>query len=162
MTPLLRTPTLPRGLAAAALAGRSVVVNHQYREKPIFKAITDAVHAQEYGRLAFCQLWQLMNQAPWEEPTPWRAQMANRTLLEGGVHLVDLMISFFGELPEAVTAVHSAGYHGDGHADPVQVVALEFPGGRLGQITIDRLCKGGTRYLEVRADCERASLRAAV
>ena len=37
---------------------------------------------------------------------------------------------------------------------------LEFPGGRLGQITIDRLCKAGTRYVELRADCEQASLRA--
>ena len=37
---------------------------------------------------------------------------------------------------------------------------LEFPGGRLGQITIDRLCKAGTRYVELRADCEHASLRA--
>ena len=28
------------------------------------------------------------------------------------------------------------------------------------QITIDRLCKAGTRYIEIRADCESASLRA--
>jgi len=44
----------------------------------------------------------------------------------------------------------------------VQLLTVDFPGGRLGQVTIDRLCQGGTRYMEVRADCERASLRASL
>lgn len=151
-----------RVLAAALAAGRRVAVNHQYREKPIFTAVRDAIRAETYGRLAFCQLWQLMNLAPWDEQTAWRAGMSHRTLLEGGVHLVDLMIGFFGELPRAVQATHSAGFHEDANADAVQLVTLEFSGGRLGQITIDRLCRGGTRYMEARADCERASLRASL
>lgn len=151
-----------RVLAAAAAAGRRVAVNHQFREKPIFSAVREAIRAETYGRLAFCQLWQLMNLAPWNEPTEWRAGMSDRTLLEGGVHLVDLMIVLFGELPVAVQATHSAGFHPDPAADAVQLVTLEFSGGRLGQITIDRLCQGGTRYFEVRADCERGSLRASL
>lgn len=151
-----------RVLAAAEAAGRRVAVNHQFREKPIFRAVHDAVRAETYGRLAFCQLWQLMNLAPWQEPTAWRAGMSERTLLEGGVHLVDLMIALFGEPPRAVSASHSAGFHENPEADAVQLVTLEFSGGRLGQITIDRLCRGGTRYFEVRAECERASLRASL
>lgn len=151
-----------RVLAAAAAAGRQVAVNHQFREKPIFSAVRDAIRAETYGRLAFCQLWQLMNLAPWNEPTEWRAGMSDRTLLEGGVHLVDLMVVLFGEPPLAVQASHSAGFHENPAADAVQLVTLEFSGGRLGQITIDRLCQGGTRYFEVRADCERGSLRASL
>lgn len=151
-----------RVLAAAAACGRRVAVNHQFREKPIFSAVRGAIRAETYGRLAFCQLWQLMNLAPWDEPTDWRAGMSNRTLLEGGVHLVDLLIALFGEKPLAVQAGHSAGFHADADADAVQLVMLEFSGGRLGQITIDRVCQGGTRYFEVRADCERASLRASL
>jgi predicted dehydrogenase len=151
-----------RVLAAAAAAGRWVAVNHQYREKPIFGAVRDAIRTEKYGRLAFCQLWQLMTLAPWNETTPWRAGMAHRTLLEGGVHLVDLMIVLFGERPRAVHASHSSGLHSDPDADAVQLVTLEFSSGRLGQITIDRLCQGGTRYFEVRAECERASLRASL
>jgi predicted dehydrogenase len=139
-----------------------VAVNHQYREKPIFRIVRERIRAGEYGRLAFCQIWQLMELAPWQEPTPWRAGMARRTLLEGGVHLVDLMIQTFGEPPVAVYARHSAGFHEDAEADPVQILTLEFSGGRLGLITIDRLCKAGTRYLELRADCEQASLRASL
>ena len=151
-----------RVLAAAVASGRRIAVNHQFREKPIFRAVRDAIRSETYGRLAFCQLWQLMNLAPWDEPTEWRAGMSDRTLLEGGVHLVDLMIVLFGESPQAVSATHSAGYHARPDADAVQLVTLEFSGGRLGQITIDRLCQGGTRYFEVRADCERASLRASL
>jgi predicted dehydrogenase len=146
-------------LAAAERAGRQVAVNHQFRAKPIFSAVSDGIASGDYGRLAFCQIWQLMNQAPWEEPTPWRAAMARRTLLEGGCHLVDLMIMIFDAHPEAVYARHSSGFHEDPEADAVQAVTLDFPGGRLGIITIDRLFKGGTRYFELRADCERGSLR---
>jgi predicted dehydrogenase len=86
--------------------------------------------------------------------------MASRTLFEGGVHLVDLLLDIYGTSPTAVYARHSAGYHENPDADAIQLVTLEFAEGRLGQITIDRLCPAGTRYLEVRADCEQASLRA--
>jgi predicted dehydrogenase len=154
------TAEADRILAAVAETGRKVAVNHQYREKPIFRVLREKIQSGEFGRLAFCQMWQLMELAPWDEPTPWRAQMARRTLLEGGVHLVDLLIQTFGEQPSAVYARHSAGFHDDADADPVQVVTMEFPGGRLGMVLLDRITKAGTRYLEVRADCEKASLRA--
>ena len=108
----------------------------------------------------FAQIWQLMDLAPWDEPVAWRAAMPNRTLFEGGVHLVDLMIEIFGARPEGVYARHSSGRDPERGADAIHLVTLDFPGGLLGQITIDRLCPAGTRYVEVRADCERASLRA--
>jgi scyllo-inositol 2-dehydrogenase (NADP+) len=151
-----------RVIAAAERAGLPVAVNHEFREKPIFRVLRDKVESGDFGRLAFCQIWQLVNQAPWDEPTPWRAGMANRTLLEGGVHLVDLLLTIFGEQPRNVLAAHSAGFHEQPDADAVQIVTAEFSHGRLGQITIDRLCQAGTRYLEIRADCERASLRASL
>ena len=108
----------------------------------------------------FTQIWQLMNLAPWDEPVPWRAAMPNRTLFEGGVHLVDLLIHLYGELPAGVYARHSSGLDPARNADAIHLVTLDFPDGRLAQITIDRLCPAGTRYVELRADCERASLRA--
>jgi predicted dehydrogenase len=149
-----------RVLAAAGAAARHVAVNHEFREKPIFRALLDRIGSPEAGRLAFAQIWQLMDLAPWDEPVLWRAAMPNRTLFEGGVHLVDLMLQVFGERPDGVYARHSSGLETERRADAVHLVTLDFPGGRLGQITIDRLCPAGTRYVEVRADCERASLRA--
>jgi predicted dehydrogenase len=148
-----------RVLTTAAERGVQIAVNHEFREKPIFKAIKDKIDSGEVGRLVFCQIWQLMDLPPWEEHVAWRAEMPNRTLFEGGVHLVDLLLTYFDELPEAVFASHSSGYH-ERDADAIHLVTFEFPDGRLAQLTIDRLCPSGTRYAEVRADCERASLRA--
>jgi D-apiose dehydrogenase len=147
-------------VAAAAAAGKRVAVNHQYREFPIFAALKERIGSDDAGRLVFCQMWQLMNLAPWDEPVEWRAAMPNRTLFEGGVHLVDLLVHLYEEWPAGVYAQRSSGLDAERQADAIQLVTLDFPSGRLAQITIDRLCQGGTRYLEVRVDCERASLRA--
>jgi D-apiose dehydrogenase len=149
-----------RVIDAAERAGRRVAVNHEFREKPIFRSLKEHIGAPDVGRLVFCQIWQLMDLAPWDEPVPWRAAMPNRTLFEGGVHLVDLLVSLFGEKPVAVYARHSSGLEEGREADAIHLVTFEFSGGRLAQLTIDRLCKAGTRYVEVRADCEQASLRA--
>ena len=147
-------------IAAADAAGLQVAVNHQYRSKKIFDAVRRRVGAPDVGELAFCQIVQLMDLTPWEEPVAWRRAMPNRTLFEGGVHLVDLMLMMFGEQPHAVYARQSSGLEQERQADAIHLVLLEFSRGRLGQITIDRLCKSGTRYIELRADCEHASLRA--
>lgn len=157
---VITTGEADRVIAAAEAADRKVAVNHQFREHPIFAAVRHGVASGRYGRIVFCQLWQLVDEAPWEEPTPWRSGMAHRTLLEGGVHLVDLLIGIYGVKPTAVYARHSAGFYEQEDADAIQLLTLEFPGGRLGQITIDRLCPAATKYIEVRADCEEASLRA--
>jgi D-apiose dehydrogenase len=147
-------------VAAAERSDRRIAVNHEFREKPIYRALKSRIDSGRDGRLVFCQVWQLMNLAPWEEPVPWRAAMPNRTLFEGGVHLVDLICHLFGELPLAVFARRSAGVDPHREADAIHLVLLEFAAGALGQITIDRLCQSGTRYVEIRADCEHASLRA--
>ena len=147
-------------LAAAASAGKQVAVNHEFREMPIYRALREQIGAADVGRLVFCQIWQLMDLAPWDEPVAWRAAMPNRTLFEGGVHLVDLLTLLYGEKPTAVYARHSSGFEEERRADAIHLVTFEFSGGRLAQLTIDRLCKAGTRYVEVRADCEHVSLRA--
>ncbi len=147
-------------LEAAARADRWVAVNHEFREMPIYRALRDQIGIPGIGRLVFCQIWQLMDLAPWDEPVAWRAAMPNRTLFEGGVHLVDLLLTLYGEKPLAVYARHSSGFQHERRADAIHLVTLEFSEERLAQITIDRLCKAGTRYVEVRADCEQASLRA--
>jgi predicted dehydrogenase len=159
--PLVETAAdAERIVRAARAAKKHVSVNLEFREHPIFRAVRDGVSSGAYGRLAFCQVWQLLDLPPWEEPAVWRARMADRALLEGGIHLVDLLISITGEVPTAVSAQHSAGFHEQQDADAVQLVTLEFPGGRLGQITMNRLTRTAMQYLEVRADCEQASLRA--
>jgi len=146
-------------LDAAKRAGRRVALNHEFREMPIFRTIRDAITDRGTGSLTFAQVWQLMDLPPWAEPG-WRGRMLQRTLYEAGVHLVDFLMALFDERPVAVQATTSTCGVREGHSDAVALVTLEFSRGRLAQIVQNRLCKGETQYFEVRAETERASLRA--
>ena len=144
---------------AAARAGRQVALNHEFREMPIFRAVLDQVGRPDVGRVVFAQAWQNMDLPPWKEPG-WRGKLLTGTLYEAGLHLVDYCLALFGETPVAVTATMSSCGARDEASDAVALVTLEFPGGRLAQVIQNRLCPGETQYFEVRADTEKASLRA--
>lgn len=148
-----------RVLAAAAAAGKSLALNHEFREMPIFRAVRDAVVRETSEGPLFAQAWQLMNQPPWSEPG-WRGRMVQRTLYEAGVHLVDFVMALFAEKPVAVQAWTSTCGVDDGASDAVALATLEFSRGRLAQLTQNRLCKGETQYFEVRIDTSAASYRA--
>jgi predicted dehydrogenase len=148
-----------RLIAAASAAGRRIALNHEFREMPIFRALRDEVDSGKHGRLAFAQVWQLMDLPPWMEPG-WRGQMLQRTLYEAGVHVVDYLMALFGEKPRTVQAWTSTCGVREGETDAVALVTLEFSQGRLANIVQNRLCKGETQYFEVRADASEASLRA--
>ncbi|MGI8807265.1 MAG: Gfo/Idh/MocA family protein [Acidimicrobiales bacterium] len=147
-------------LLAATRAGRRIAVNHEFRYMPIFSAVADAIGGPRTGRAVFVSCVQFMDLAPWDEPVPWRAAMPQRSLFEAGVHLIDLMHLVTGRLPESVSAHTSAGISGDRTADAIHLVTLDYGDGVLAQITIDRLCKAGTRYVDLQVDCEHESLRA--
>ena len=51
----------------------------------------------------------------------------------------------------AITARIPKGENADG-PDYLNLIHLEFPGGRAAHITLDRLCRGPHRYLELRLD----------
>ncbi|HET9052389.1 MAG TPA: Gfo/Idh/MocA family oxidoreductase [Candidatus Dormibacteraeota bacterium] len=148
-----------RVLAGAAGARRQVAVNHEFRYMPIFSELVPKLGEPEIGRPVFVSCVQFMDLVPWEEAVPWRASMANRSLFEGGVHLIDLIQSLVGRLPRTVTSHTSAGLDPTRTADAIHLVTLDYGGGLLAQVTIDRLCRAGTRYVDLRVDCERASLR---
>lgn len=147
-------------LAAAARYGRRVAVNQEFRYMPIFAAVHDAVGGAGVGAPVFVHCTQFMDLAPWDEAVPWRAAMPERSLFEGGVHLVDLLHHIVGRLPVSVFALTSSGLDPARSADAIHLVTLDYGEGLVGQITVDRLCKAGTRYVDLRVDCEQASLRA--
>lgn len=148
-----------RMLAAAGTADRRLAVNHEFRVMPIFKAVAEDLGEAETGELVFVQAWQCMDLPPWEEPG-WRGELLQGTLFEAGIHLVDYAMYLFGETPLAVSATTSTCGVRETESDSVALVMLEFSRGRLAHIVQNRLCKGDTLYFDVRADAERASLRA--
>ena len=145
-------------LAAARRNGRFVAVNHEFRYMPIFRRVAETIGTADVGRPVFLHATQFMDLAPWNEKVPWRAAMPDRSLFEGGVHIVDLLHMLAGRLPVNVYGVTSSGLDPDRRADALHLVTLDYGGGLLGQITIDRLCPAGTRYVDLRVDCEQASL----
>lgn len=146
-------------IAAAARHGRWVAVNQEFRYMPIFAVLPGLVGRSDIGSPILLHCTQFMDLAPWEERVAWRAAMPDRSLFEGGVHLVDLLHLVAGRLPVTVSAVTSSGLDPSRVADAVDLVTLDYGHGMLGQITINRLCRTGTRYVDLRVDCERASLR---
>jgi predicted dehydrogenase len=146
-------------IAAADAAGRTVALNHEFREMPIFRAVRDHIAGGDAGDLVFAQVWQLMDLPPWKEPG-WRSQLLQRTLYEAGVHLVDFLMALFGERPLAVSATVSTCGVREAQSDAVALVTLEFSRGRLAHVVQNRLCQGETQYFEVRADGTKASVRA--
>lgn len=145
-------------IEAANGAGRWIAVNHEFRYMPIFSTLSPLISRPDIGAPILLHCTQFMDLAPWEEKVPWRAAMPDRSLFEGGVHLVDLLHVLAGRLPVAVTASTSSGLDPSRVADAVDLLTLDYGGGMLGQITINRLTRTGTRYVDLRVDCEHASL----
>jgi predicted dehydrogenase len=146
-------------LAAAARAGRQVAVDNQYLAIPAFAAIRDAVRGGAFGDLLFLSAWQTMLEPPARE-SGWRGTMRRRTLFEFGNHAVDLLIELAGGPPRAVTCATSS--DGSRAWDAFVALTLHFAGGRMASLVIDRASRGRWRYLDMRVECARATLRASL
>jgi predicted dehydrogenase len=137
--------------------GLTVVVNNQYRYMPIYRLTQQRIQSGEYGEPFLIQCWQQMFHPPSTERN-WRARLARSTLFEFGTHPLDLICFLFGALPLSIAA-HMPQPRSDIGADVVVQATLRFPGERLATVTLNRLSHALERYLEMRVDCETASLR---
>ncbi|HEV2854322.1 MAG TPA: Gfo/Idh/MocA family oxidoreductase [Thermoanaerobaculia bacterium] len=154
-------PSVPEAdevIAEARGQGRLLAVNTQYRHMEIYRAARDRLAAGEFGRLFFLQCWQQMFHPPLRETLEWRSRLKRSTLFEFGTHAIDLVCSFFGALPEAVTA-HIPRVRPELDSDVLVQMTLRFPEERLATLAFNRVSHAPERYLEMRLDCENASLR---
>jgi len=145
-------------LARAGAAGRWIAINHEFRAMPVFRDVIAATRADGQGPVVV-QVWQAIDHDPSGE-RGWRGQLRRRSLYEAGVHLVDLALQLFGEIPRAVSATLAPATDGVSAADAIVVATLEFSRGRLAQLVQCRVHRGDRQYLEVRADTRDASFRA--
>jgi predicted dehydrogenase len=144
-------------IAAADRRGLLVRVNNQYRFMNTYREPGERLARGEFGRLYLIQCWQQMFHPPTAERN-WRAGLVQSVLYEFGTHALDLICFFFGALPVAVNA-HTPHPRADIEADVVVQVTLRFPDEGLATIVFNRISHAPMRYLEMRLDCERASLR---
>lgn len=137
---------------------RLLDVNTEYRHMPIYSVTRDRLHAGEFGRLFYLQCWQQMFHPPALEPLEWRQKLKKSTLWEFGAHPLDLITRFFDAHPTSVTA-HMPRARKEYDADVLVQLTLAFPGDRLATVSLDRVTHAPERYLEMRLDCEEASVR---
>ena len=145
-------------IAAAREKNLVVAVNNQYRYMPIYSRTQERLERGDFGRLYFLQCWQQMFHPPAVEKVAWRAALKQSTLYEFGTHALDLICYFFGALPEALTAQIPKALPAYS-SDVLVVMTLRFPGERVATLALNRVSQAPERYLEMRLDCERASLR---
>jgi predicted dehydrogenase len=126
--------------------GKWIVVNAQYRFMNIHRGAKGMIGQAEFGELLFLHAEQTM----WtEESSGWRT--SQQTCREFGTHVLDLCRYFFDDEPLSVSAWMPGNCELSG-SERLDLIDLEFPGGRAARITLDRLCRGKHRYLSLRLD----------
>jgi predicted dehydrogenase len=133
-------------------------VNNQYRYMPIYSRTRERLDRGDFGRAYFLQCWQQMFHPPAVEKVRWRAELEQSTLYEFGTHALDLICFLFDALPEALTAQIPRA-RPEYSSDVLVQTTLRFPGERVATLAMNRVSHAPERYLEMRLDCERASLR---
>lgn len=144
-------------ILAAERRGLTVMVNNQYRNGRIYRESRRQIASGALGRPFLAQCWQQMFHPPSSESN-WHADLIQSTLFEFGTHPLDLLSYFFDALPETITA-HIPRPVPDIRADVVVQATLRYPGERLATLIFNRISHAAQRYLEMRVDCEQASLR---
>lgn len=147
-----------RLIELAERKNRLLGVNTQYRYMQIYRRTRERIASGELGRLYAVQVWQQMDHPPAAEPVPWRQQLERSTLFEFGGHALDLLVYLFDDFPESISC-HMPRVRPEHSSDVLVQAALRFPGERLATLWLHRVTHAPMRYLEMRADCEKASLR---
>ncbi len=153
-------PDVDAVLDAAARAGRQVAVNNQYYQMPIFTKTKEALGRPDVGALVFLQLWQTTLE-PESRYTGWTGRLKRRTLFEFGAHAVQLAQYLFSEDPAAVTCALASDATGR-LADAVVSLTLHFSRGQIASLVLNRISRGRWRYLDIRVETERTTLRASL
>ncbi len=153
------TATLEEAKQLIALSerlGRWIVVNNQFRFMNIYQAAKDKIGSPEFGELLFVSAQQTFYVTESTE-AGWRGEDTQRTCKEFGIHVLDLCRYFFAEEPEKISAKMPRPGNPDG-PDYLNLIQLDFAGGRTAHINLDRLTRGRHRYLDLRLDGTNAAI----
>lgn len=137
-------------VALAEKHGRRLIVNQEFRYMRMHQAALRMIGTPELGDLIFLEARQTFFTTAQTE-AGWRGRDPRRTCKEFGIHVLDLCRMFFGSEPIALEARMPRPL-GDENPELLDLIRLEWPGGRCAQIVLDRLSRGRHRYLRMRLD----------
>jgi predicted dehydrogenase len=155
------TETIEQAESLIALARekeRLLAINTQYRYMKIYRRTRERLAVGDFGRLFGIQIWQQMFHPADLDGPAWRRAMRQATLYEFGGHALDLLCFLFDAQPESISALMPA-VRPDFHSDVLVHATLKFPEDRLATLWLNRVSHAPMRYLEMRLDCEHASVR---
>jgi len=132
-------------------------VNNQYRFMSFYRDTKQRLQNGDFGRLFYIQAWQNMFHPPAKE-TNWRNQLKQYVLYEFGTHALDLASFYFDALPTSLN-VDIPQARPEFDADVLVHASMRFPGERLAVFSFNRITHAPEKYLEMRLDCELASIR---
>ena len=132
-------------------------VNNQYRFMSFYRDTKQRLANGEFGRCFYIQAWQNMFHPPARE-TNWRNQLKQYVLYEFGTHALDLASFFFDALPLSLN-VDIPQARPEFDSDVLVHASLRFPDQRLAVFSFNRITHAPEKYLEMRLDCELASIR---
>lgn len=148
-------------IEAARRAARLVVVNSQFPAMRIHEAARAMIGTPEFGRLRYVHGWHTMIPTAHTE-AGWRGELRQRLGFEFGIHVFEVIRSFFGgAVPERVVA-HMPRPEPGVAWDAINLVAMDFADGRAASFVLDRLSKGRERYLDFRLDGEHAAIHTSI
>lgn len=147
-------------IKASRDTGKHMVINSQFPFMKIHRAAKNQVGTPNFGKLLFVSISQTFHPTEKTE-AGWRRTMKRRLGFEFGIHTIDLARFFYGEDPVRVMA-HMPKSSDAPDADLLNIISIEFPGGRAATIVLDRLSKGPERYLDIRLDGELAAVSTSI
>jgi predicted dehydrogenase len=129
--PFLHTDDFPAVEAAAARAGRQVLVAENYVYKPLTGLLRRVIEHGDLGRVLFIQLNALKRQTTGD----WRddpALAGGGTLFEGGIHWISLLTSL-GLTPDRVRATRLG--EAEGH-ERSMLVTIDYAEGAVATLAL--------------------------
>jgi UDP-N-acetylglucosamine 3-dehydrogenase len=126
---------------AVARSGKIVMLNHIYRQDPVFRAAERLCTTGGMGTLLYLESDFLSNKHRQYDAAPWHLHepYVRHPLVGTGCHNVDLLRAIAGDVEE-VAAMGSNLAYPDYAADDIFVAMLHFKSGAIGKITIS--CSG--------------------
>jgi predicted dehydrogenase len=125
-----------RFIQAAEEAGRSLMVAHERRFHPRYRAIKRVLDEGLLGQVFYAELDYFTHKGRQFNATPWykSAQNPRDAILGTGAHAVDLLRWFGGEVEEAWGAGNHLAY-GEFPGDDCQIGVFKLAGGAIGKVT---------------------------
>jgi predicted dehydrogenase len=125
-----------RLIAAADAAGRKLMVAHERRFHPRYRAIKSVLDAGLLGDLFYLEIDYFVHKGRQFASAPWykSAEHPRAAILGTGSHAVDLLRWYGGEVQEAWGAGNHLAYR-DFPDDDCQIGVFKLAGGAIGKVT---------------------------